>query len=356
MRRKEHRLTIEYIDPSLLKPYKNNARKHADEDVEAITESIEEFDFNDPIGIWGKDNLIVEGHGRQLAAIRAGLKEVPCIRLDHLTAEQRRAYALAHNRTAELSEWDEALKAAELRTIKNLDMSSFGFDLSHLYDEEEEDEEDEGYYGDERERNYNSTNFQEYDETRTEGRYDMPVLTAVDYVPDHLIGFNYAKTSTDYAATIHFYIDDYQFERVWNDPQLYIDRLQKFAACMTPNFSIYRNMPEAIKIWNTYRARLLGQIMQDCGITVIPIVYWSDERSFEYCFDGLPEQATLSVNTIINSGEEGIEMWKAGMDELIARKNPKRIILYGTGRRIDYDFGDIETVYFQNSVTDRMRE
>ena len=358
-------LEIEYVSPDSLKPYKNNARKHEAEDVEAIMQSIKDFGFNDPIGVWGKANNIVEGHGRLLAAQELGLDKVPIIHLDHLSNEQRRAYALAHNKTAELSEWDEALKKSELKAIKSYDMRDYGFSALDLLDfdddedepeeDEEDEEDDDGYYGDERERNFNSTNFDEYDATRVEGRYDMPMLEPVDYVPDHLIGFNYVKTSDDYDATVHFYIDDYQFERVWNAPNEYIDKLSKFAAVMTPNFSIYRDMPEAIKIWNTYRARLLGQIMQDYGLIVIPIVYWSDERSFDYVFDGLPVGGTLSVNNIINSGDEGLEIWKAGMDELIKRKQPKRIILYGTGRKVDYDFKDIEVVTFRNSVTDRMR-
>lgn len=104
------KLKIEYLPPDALKPYSKNARVHDADDVEALEESIEEFDFSDPIGIWGSDNLIVEGHGRLLAAKKAGLTEVPVIRLDHLTEEQQRAYRLAHNRTAELSVWDEATK------------------------------------------------------------------------------------------------------------------------------------------------------------------------------------------------------------------------------------------------------
>lgn len=112
-----------------LKPYEKNARLHGNQDVEAIASSITEFGFNDPVGIWGDDNIIVEGHGRVLAAKRLGLKTVPCIRLDHLNDEQRRAYALAHNRTAELSEWDEIIKDLELSDI-TIDMEQFGFDFS----------------------------------------------------------------------------------------------------------------------------------------------------------------------------------------------------------------------------------
>lgn len=129
-------LRIEYLPVGSLKPYEKNARKHESADVTAIVKSIEEFGFDDPIGIWGEDNLIVEGHGRLLAAKQLGMETVPCIRLDHLTDEQRRAYALAHNKTAELSEWDFNILDGELGEIFNIDMSVFGFDLAELSPDE----------------------------------------------------------------------------------------------------------------------------------------------------------------------------------------------------------------------------
>lgn len=128
-------LRIEYMPIAALRPYDRNARRHETADIDAIAASIKEFGFDDPIGIWSDKNLIVEGHGRLLAAQKLGMDSVPCIRLDHLTDEQRRAYALAHNRTAELSEWDFDIQAAELYNIIDIDMTQFGFDA-----ESEEDE------------------------------------------------------------------------------------------------------------------------------------------------------------------------------------------------------------------------
>lgn len=122
-------LHIEYLPISAIKPYEKNARKHQDADVDAIVASIKEFGFDDPIGVWGDKNIIVEGHGRLMAAKKLGMEAVPVIHLDHLTDEQRRAYALAHNKTAENSEWDDSILSEELMSILDIDMTAFGFDL-----------------------------------------------------------------------------------------------------------------------------------------------------------------------------------------------------------------------------------
>lgn len=129
-------LKIEYLPIKALKPYEKNTRKHQKKDVDNIARSIEKYGMCDAIGIWSDDNIIVEGHGRMLACKQLGMTEVPCVRLDHLTDEQRREYAIAHNATAELSEWDLDILPDELA---ELDLSDFDFDFG-IEDEEEETE------------------------------------------------------------------------------------------------------------------------------------------------------------------------------------------------------------------------
>ena len=135
------KLQIEYVNINSISPYERNARAHGKDDVKAIKKSIEEFGFNDPIGVW--NNQIVEGHGRLLAAKELGMEQVPIIRLDELTDEQRKAYALAHNKTAELSDWDFDMLAAELQDLNDIDMSAFGFDIDKFVEEQSEIVEDE---------------------------------------------------------------------------------------------------------------------------------------------------------------------------------------------------------------------
>ena len=111
-----------------LKPYEKNAKQHPQEQIEQIKKSIEQFGMNDPIAVWGEKNIIVEGHGRLEALKQLGVTEVPCIRLDHLTDEERKAYTLAHNKLTMNSDFDLDILNDELDEIFNIDMADFGFE------------------------------------------------------------------------------------------------------------------------------------------------------------------------------------------------------------------------------------
>ena len=128
------KLEVVYIPVDEITPYENNARKHKTEDINAIKESINTFGMIDPIAVWGDSNIIIEGHGRLIALKRLGYDEIPCIRLDSLTDEQRRGYMLAHNRTAELSVWDEQKLKTELLEIEkiNLDIENINLDMEKM--------------------------------------------------------------------------------------------------------------------------------------------------------------------------------------------------------------------------------
>ena len=153
-------LRIEYLPLDALKPYSRNAKKHPDEQVDHIANSIREFGFRQPLVI-DRDGVLVIGHGRLLAAKKLGLETVPCVRADDLTDEQIKALRLADNKTNE-SGWDFAALEEELNELKaEFDMADFGFDLG-----------DEGpsgneYSADEAPADEAPESFKEYDE-------DMP--------------------------------------------------------------------------------------------------------------------------------------------------------------------------------------
>ena len=210
-------MQIEYLELSKLKPYENNPRIN-DDAVEYVAKSIQEFGFKVPIVV-DKDNVIVSGHTRLKASEQLGLDKVPVIRADDLTEDQAKAFRIADNKVAEYSRWDVGKLNIELEDI-DLDMGEFGFDLDF-----EPIEIDDGYYGDERERTFKAYNLEDFDALRSVGFYQIPLLKKEDYVPSELIGFNYAKTSQNKNAGVHCFIDDYQFERLWNAPNDYVDLL-----------------------------------------------------------------------------------------------------------------------------------
>lgn len=135
------KLEVEYISIDDIKPYEKNAKIHTEEQIEQIKKSIQEFGMNDPIGIW-KDNIIIEGHGRLMACKELGMQEVPVIRLDNLTDDQRKAYTLIHNQTTMNTGFDLEVLNEELQSI-DLDMSDFGFEIELDDIEETEIVEDE---------------------------------------------------------------------------------------------------------------------------------------------------------------------------------------------------------------------
>ena len=123
---------VEQLNTDLLIPYINNARNHPDEQVTQIASSIKEFGFNQPILI-DKDNGVIAGHGRLLAAKKLELEQVPCIRLEHLTDAQKKAYILADNRIALNSTWDFELLKMEVEDIQDkFDLKDFGFNREEL--------------------------------------------------------------------------------------------------------------------------------------------------------------------------------------------------------------------------------
>lgn len=158
----------------------------------------------------------------------------------------------------------------------------------------------------------------------------MPMLEPETCVPERLIDFNAAKRSKEHHCGVHFFIDDYRFECIWNRPHEYVDKLCFFDCAFTPDFSLYMDMPMAMKVWNVYRSRLIGQIMQDAGIRVIPTVSWAEQETYAFCFDGLPEGGNVAVSTVgVMRDKEAQRIFKDGMAAMIEKVKPALILMYG---------------------------
>lgn len=122
-------LKIEYIEIEKLKHFENNSKIHTKEQIEHIANSIKEFGFNDPLGIAGDNNVVLEGNGRVEAAKLLGLQKLPCVRLDHMTKEEQQAYVIAHNSLNLETGFDDGILFQELKTLQEFDFTNFGIDV-----------------------------------------------------------------------------------------------------------------------------------------------------------------------------------------------------------------------------------
>ena len=340
----------ENVSIEKLIPYKNNAKIHDEKQIEQIAKSIKEFGFINPVLI-DENYQIIAGHGRILGAKRLGMEEVPCLFVEDLTDKQKRAYILADNRLTELGKWDKELLKVELEALNDVDfdITLTGFELEDFIDFSDIDE----YYGDERERTNKAYNLDLVNYVdMTNDFWQMPVIENDGYVPTDLTGFNYAKTKKDKNTGIHFFVDDYQFERVWNNPEKYVGILADYDCILSPDFSLYMDMPMPMKIWNVYRSRQVGAYYQSRGLRVIPTISWAEKETFEFCFKGIPKGSIVAISTIgVKQNEDARKIWEDGVAEMIRQIEPSTIIVYGG--KLEFDYGDIEVVYFENKVTER---
>jgi len=159
--------------------------------------------------------------------------------------------------------------------------------------------------------------------------HEFPLLEPVQYKPDQAIPFEKAYKATARDKWVHFYTHDRHFERVWNTPKRYLPMFQRFSGVITPDFSLYREMPLAMQIWNTYRNRAISFWLQREGIPIVPNVRWSDERTYAFAFEGLPQGGTVAVSTngsLRNTIDR--EYFKDGLARMVEVLQPQTIINY----------------------------
>lgn len=180
------------------------------------------------------------------------------------------------------------------------------------------------------------------------GKYNIPQIDPVyECNVNKWLGFNYVKTygtKKDASTGVHFFIYDYQFERVWNTPDKYLTYLSRYGCVLSPDFSTFPDFPLAVNIFNHYRKHWLARYWQDRGITVIPSICWGDESSFDWCFDGEPVGGIVAVSDVgCKKTEEAQNGFKRGYNEMLKRLNPSKVILYTNVIKNDYA-GNIQCV------------
>lgn len=164
------------------------------------------------------------------------------------------------------------------------------------------------------------------------GGIELPILRGTDEVPGavQLYSVAFSSKSERLDSWPCSYEHDKKFVRVWRNPKRYIPILLRYPGIISPDFSMYRKMPAEMQQWSCFMGRAVAHRVEFDGGTVLPNVRWADERSFAYCFDGLPERSTLAVGThgCIKTAED--RYWFAqGLQELERRLKPKTLVVYG---------------------------
>lgn len=335
------------IDELTPAPY--NPRKITKIELERLKRSLSEFGYVEPV-IWNKaTGYVVGGHQRLKALKELGIEEVECVVID-VPEDKEKALNIALNKIS--GDWDSDKVFEILDDLDNnkFDITLTGFEMADLEDFRFNDDIDTGYFGQAREKTYDLYRLNEYDETRVDGFYQIPTMKACHYIPDGLLTFNDIRNykGSRKGVGVHFFIDDYEFERMWTNPFRYIERIKTYTCSLAPQFSAYMDMPMAMKIWNIYRARMVGQIMQDAGLEVIPSLVWAEEATLEFSFAGLEVGGVVAVETVgVARDKEAQKVWRAGVRYMLEKIRPECVLLYGYNPYLDFDWGKTKVVYYK---------
>lgn len=173
----------------------------------------------------------------------------------------------------------------------------------------------------------------------SDNKYGIPTIKPQDFTPKDLVmyGQEVRRPKKDtWEKTIHFFLDDYKFEPLWNRPIKTLSMIQKIGSALSPDFSLYLDYPRAIQIYNVYRNRWMGRYWQENGVDVIPTIAWSDEESYDYAFCGVEKHSTVAVGTVGLKQKGAKESFNKGFEEMIRVLEPKKLIVYGEIEPLDF--------------------
>ena len=127
---------------------------------------------------------------------------------------------------------------------------------------------------------------------------------------------------------VHFFVDDYRFNGIYNNPERTLDKFSQYRFLLTPDFSTYADMDMWRQMESVAKNRWVGAFWQEHGLTVIPTISWSTASSFDFCFDGAETCGTVAVGMIgCKSNRLG---FMRGYDAMLERLVPETIICFGT--------------------------
>ena len=167
-------------------------------------------------------------------------------------------------------------------------------------------------------------------ELQTVGKYQIPLIRKQEIDFDTISLLSYVQTKTtdeeNTYKTVHFFTHDWLFEKVYDKAFDEVEKLKQYYALLSPDFSMFTDMPLALQIESVFKNRWCGAYWQSLGLTVIPTVSWGDERSFEFCFDGVEKGSAVAVCTYYRENDE--EAFMLGYNKMLEIIKPSAILCY----------------------------
>lgn len=195
---------------------------------------------------------------------------------------------------------------------------------------------------------------------RYAGLYEFPCIDPAYEIPNKLISFSKCLSTNDYNQWVHFYEYDYLFERIWKNPERYLEILRRFNGVILPDFSLYRDMPFVMQLWNIYRSRAIGHWLQINGIKVIPNIRFADKRTYKLCCDGIAKRSVIAVGTLGTIKDvENRSFFVEGLEIVVDVLEPVAIIVYGSAPDSIFDGyrqAGIKIISFEPMISTSHRE
>ncbi len=167
----------------------------------------------------------------------------------------------------------------------------------------------------------------------TIGKWNIPLVKKqkLDLTGIQLVACSDTRAN-DYELNknrcVHFFVDDYRFAGIYKNPERTLNKYSQYSFLLTPDFSLYSDMNYWRQLESVAKNRWVGAFWQSKGLTVIPTIAWSTPRSFEFCFDGVEQNATVAVGMVgCKKNKLG---FLRGYNAMLEKLNPESIIVFGT--------------------------
>lgn len=378
-------------------PHPKNPNRHPPRQIALLARMMRRVGMRSPITVSKLSGYVVRGHGRLEACKALKMPKVPVDFQDYESEAEEMADLMADNRIPELSELDLSAAWKNIGSIaEDFKLEDLGFkksefkdvNLQALLDAPMDDALAEAL-APPKEAVVTETKWKPC-ALPTSSKWGIPDMR-LDMIPEDfdvagvwasreqavepglLFLWHSNKFPEDCKGGVcAFYTDDFRFENICREHKATVEAAEllmsrNFAAAISPNWSLWRNMPHAVMVYRTYCVRYVARYWQEMGLKVIPDINWADEASYDFCFDGIPHGAPVAsiqcrtTNTGTAQFAESKKYFIKGLKVALERIAPKKLLIYGGAEHRKWiepnvDFGATAPVYLDSWTGARGRK